>query len=124
MELVGERGNLYLDSRSIGNLGVVIVRTRLESGVKFVSIESSLSISNTSDLELVFEMMREKDGVSVIWRSCLPHSAPGKVVPVPADLAVPTYTKTCKLFVSHYRKRPQSIPSNTLLGLKMILLVF
>ena len=81
-----------------GNLGYVIVRVQLEGGAKIVSIESPLALSNTSDLNLFFEM-REKDGISIVWNSTLKKSSPGASVPIPADLSVPLYTKACKLFV-------------------------
>eukprot|EP00977_Amphora_coffeiformis_P007538 scaffold1650_cov163-Amphora_coffeaeformis.AAC.4 len=43
--------------------------------------------------------MRESDGVSMLWSSYLGNTAPGRSVPIPADLAVSAYTKACKLFL-------------------------
>ena len=98
LELIGDRSFWYNGGESIGNLGYIIVKVRLEGGAKVVSVESPLSLSNTSDLDLFFEM-RENNGVSVLWSSFLETTAPGKSIPVPADLAVSVYTKACKLFL-------------------------
>ena len=63
-----------------------------------MSVESPLSLSNTSELGIFFEM-RENDGVSVLWSGYLDNTLPDQSVPIPADLAVSAYTKACKLFL-------------------------
>ena len=98
LEWSGEKSSRHFEKRSAASLGFIIVKVRLEGGVKIVSVESPLSLSNTADLDILFEM-RENDGVSVLWRSYLEHNVPGLSSPVPADLAVSHYTKNCKLFL-------------------------
>jgi hypothetical protein len=98
LELNGDRGSQYGTDDHLENIGWIVVKVRLEGGLKVVSVESPVSLSNTSDRRLFFEM-REKDGVSVLWRSYLDRSVPGGSVPVPADLAMSTHAASSMLFI-------------------------
>lgn len=74
------------------SLGSLIVRVVLRGGIKFVSVESPLTLRNTSDRPILCEVRRLEEEPA-IWRSVLPSlpSSPAKVtknayVAVPVDL--------------------------------------
>jgi len=70
------------------SLGWIIVRVALSEGVKLVSIESPLSLKNTSDINLLCEV-RDHGGLSVLWR-CIVAKDKGEhrngFISVPADI--------------------------------------
>jgi SHR-binding domain of vacuolar-sorting associated protein 13 len=79
----------------------VIVRISLRGGIKFVSVESPLTIRNISDTDILCEARDE--GLSLIWRSVIPKrdvvlkaSSPEIwPVPVPADIASYVHNPSC-----------------------------
>lgn len=91
--------NMRPESRANGHslgprsLGWLIVRVALHGGSKIVSIESSLVIKNSSDIDIICEA-RDHDGLSLLWRCVVPKLArkagvksKESFVSVPADLA-------------------------------------
>lgn len=75
-------------ARESRSLGWIIVRVALSDGIKLVSIESPLTLKNTSDVDLLCEV-RDHGGLSVLWR-CTVAKEKGEnrngFISVPADI--------------------------------------
>ena len=85
---------------STRSLGWIIVRVALSEGIKLVSIESPLTLKNTSDIHVLCEV-RDHGGLSVLWRCIVPKSQ-GKnqaafIVSVPVDI-VPSLNGRSRTF--------------------------
>lgn len=84
---------------STRSLGWIIVRVALSEGIKLVSIESPLTLRNTSDIDLLCEV-RDHGGLSVLWRCVVPKKDEGNreiFVSVPADI-VPSLNGRSRTF--------------------------
>jgi SHR-binding domain of vacuolar-sorting associated protein 13 len=79
----------------------MIVRVSLRGGIKFVSVESPLTLRNISDTDLLCEA--RDDGLSLIWRCVIPKCEVGMKasspevwpVPIPADVASYVHGQSC-----------------------------
>ena len=82
---------------STRSLGWIIVRVALSEGIKMVSIESPLTLRNTSDIDLLCEV-RDHGGLSILWRCVVPKKHDGEIfVSVPADI-VPSLNGQSRTF--------------------------